>query len=114
MYRVRGLWAKSRSDQIIVFNLTNAVPMALPEDSDNTQRKRRVMLCPDEWTDDFGEEFYEHVLENGFYYLTPDYEWHANAESIPAPGMEQFRTPSADALQLSIDTLTRGTNTDDD
>ena len=114
VYRVRGVWAKCRSDQIIVFNLTNAVPMALPDDSEDAQRKRRVMLCPDEWTDDFGEEFYEHVLENGFFYLTPDSEWRTNAESIPAPGMAQFPTPSADALQLSIDTLMRGTNTDDE
>ncbi len=114
VYRVRGLWAKRYSDQIIVFNLTNAVPMAKPDDTEDTQRKRRVVLYPDEWTDDFGEEFYEHVLENGFYYLAPDYEWRTNAESIPAPGMKQFQTPSADALQLSIETLMRGTNTDDD
>ena len=113
MYRVRGIWAKRRNEQIIVFNLANAVPLAIPDQEDGTH-KRRVELCPDDWADDFGEEFYEHVLENGFYYLAPDYEWRTNAESIPAPGIEQFQTPSADALQLSIDTLMRGTNTDDD
>ena len=113
VYRVRGIWAKRYSEQIIVFNLANAVPMAVPDQEDN-QHKHRVALCPDDWADDFGEEFYEHVLENGFYYLAPDYEWRTNVESIPAPGMEQFPTPSADALQLSIDTLMRGTNTDDD
>jgi DNA invertase Pin-like site-specific DNA recombinase len=113
VYRVRGIWAKRYSEQIIVFNLANAMPMAMP-DQEDSQHKRRIALCPDDWADDFGEEFYEHVLENGFYYLAPNYEWRTNAESIPAPGMEQLPTPSADALQLSIDTLMRGTITNDD
>lgn len=113
VYRVRGIWAKRYSEQIIVFNLANAMPMAMP-DQEDSQHKRRIALCPDDWADDFGEEFYEHVLENGFYYLAPNYEWRTNAESIPAPGMEQLPTPSADSLQLSIDTLMRGTITNDD
>ncbi len=113
VYRVRGLWARQRNDQIMVFNLTNAMPMAIPTDKEDGQHKRRVALCPSEWTDDFGEEFYEHVLENGFFYLAPDYEWKTNAQSIPVPGFNQYQAPSAEELQLSIDNLTRGTNTDD-
>lgn len=113
VYRVRGLWARQRNDQIMIFNLTNAMPMAIPMDKEDGQHRRRVPLCPSEWTDDFGEEFYEHVLENGIFYLAPDYEWKTNAQSIPAPGIDQYQAPSAEALQLSIDNLTRGTNTDD-
>ena len=113
VYRVRGLWARQRNDQIMIFNLTNAMPMAIPTDKEDGQHKRRVALCPSEWTDDFGEEFYEHVLENGFFYLAPDYEWKTNAQSIPVPGFNQYQAPSAEELQLSIDNLTRGTNTDD-
>ena len=62
-------------------------------------------MCPAEWTDDFGEEFYEHVLENGFYYLTPDSEWRTTVASIPAPGIEQLTVPSAAELQLKIEEL---------
>lgn len=113
VYRVRGIWARQRNDQIMIFNLTNAMPMAIPTDKEDGQHKRRVALCPSEWTDDFGEEFYEHVLENGFFYLAPDYEWKTNAQSIPVPGFNQYQAPSAEELQLSIDNLTRGTNTDD-
>ena len=113
VYRVRGIWARQRNDQIMIFNLTNAMPMAIPTDKEDGQHKRRVALCPSEWTDDFGEEFYEHVLENGFFYLAPDYEWKTNAQSIPVPGINQYQAPSAEELQLSIDNLTRGTNTDD-
>ena len=110
IYRVRGTWAKRGSEQIIVFNLVNAVPamLMLPDNPDSTAR-RRTELIPAEWTDDFGDEFYEHILENGFYYLAPDSEWRTTAASIPAPGMEQFDVPTAEQLQLTIDNLTRGT-----
>lgn len=97
----------------MVFNLANAMPMATPSDIEEGQHKRRVALCPSGWEDDFGEEFYEHVLENGFYYLAPDYEWKTNAKSIPAPGIEQYQAPTAEALQLSIENLMRGTETND-
>lgn len=73
IYRVRGIWAKRGSEQIIVFNLANAVPAALVAANEaEGSTRRRIEMCPAEWTDDFGEEFYEHVLENGFYYLAPE------------------------------------------
>ncbi len=109
-YRVRGIWARRRNEQIIVFNLANAMPMVAPVEQEDGQHKRRIALCPTEWDDDFGEEFYEHILENDFYYLAPDYEWRTNAQSIPAPGIGQYQTPSEYDLQLSIDNLTRGMN----
>ena len=82
--------------------------MLIAPDGADTPAKRRVELCPDEWTDDFGDEFYEHTLENGFYYLAPDTEWQAQAQSIPAPGMQQYSIPTADELNTSIELLKRG------
>ena len=106
IYRIRGVWAMRGSEQIIVFNLVNAVPaVLLTPDGEQTAARRRVEMCPAEWTDDFGDEFYEHVLENGFYYLTPDSEWHTTAASIPAPGIEQLTVPSAAELQMKINEL---------
>ncbi len=106
IYRVRGVWAKRGMEQIIVFNLTDAVPaMLMTPDTENSSARKRMEMYPEEWTDDFGDEFYEHVLENGFYYLTPGSEWNANAESIPAPGMEQLSVPNEAALQLTMDEL---------
>ncbi len=114
MYKIRGIWAKRGEEQIIVFNLINAVPtvLVMPEGKDNTV-KRRIELCPEEWTDSFGEEFYEHTLENGFYYIAPNTEWQAQAESKPAPGMRQYTVPTDDELQLSINDLKRGTSQTD-
>lgn len=109
IYRVRGTWAKRGAEQIIVFNLVNAIPaMLVPSENADSTARRRTELCPAEWTDDFGEEFYEHILENGFYYLAPNSEWRTTAASVPAPGMEQFDVPTAEQLQLTIDNLTRG------
>ena len=108
LYRIRGTWAKRGQDEIIVFNLVNATPAVLiTQDTADNPVKRRVFMLPDEWTDDFGDEFYEHTLENGFFYLTPDADWHAQAESVPAPGIAQMRTPTAEDLQLSIELLRR-------
>ena len=68
-------------------------------------------MCPEEWNDDFGEEFYEHILENGFYYLTPDRDWQTTVSSIPAPGITQYMSPSAEALQLTMQDLMGGSET---
>ena len=98
-------------EQIIVFNLANAAPaMYIAEDGTDGAAKKRVSLCPEEWDDGFGEEFYEHNLENGFFYLTPNTSWNSQAESILAPGMEQFAGTSPEQLQMAIEDLKGGFN----
>ena len=114
MYRIRGTWAKRGSDEIIVFNLVNATPAVLvAADKEDSTVRRRVSLTPDEWIDDFGEEFYEHTLDNGFFYLMPDTEWNAQAASIPAPGIAQMSVPSTEELQMSIELLMKGVSSNE-
>ncbi|MGI6700746.1 MAG: recombinase family protein [Christensenellales bacterium] len=109
LYRIRGIWAQRSDEQIMVFNLANAVPAVLmPQYGKEIIPKRRVELCPEEWADDFGEEFYEHTLENGFFYIAPNSEWNTQAKSIPAPGMNRFSAPSPEQLQISMDLLKEG------
>lgn len=111
LYKIRGIWAKRLNEQIIVFNLSNAMPAVLVTiDGVENAVKRRVELCPDEWTDDFGEEFYEHTLENGFYYLTPYSDWRTGIQSIPAPGIKQYVIPTSEELQKSLGTIKEGTD----
>ena len=110
-YKIRGTWARRGKEQIIVFNLPNAVPiMTVPPENGEDAKAKKVTLCPEEWADDFGEEFYEHTLENGFYYIAPNTEWQSQAKSILAPGMEQFVSTTPEQLQMSIEELKRGTN----
>ena len=108
-YKIRGIWAQKREEMIIVFNLVNAVPVTyLPALKTKNGRKKGTDLYPMEWEDDFGEEFYEHVLDNGFYYLAPEEDWNSEAESIPAPGIKQFEVPTVEELESRVKRLSRG------
>jgi len=109
VYKIRGIWAKKKNEQIIVFNLCNAVPAIITEGDNNAKRKKQVEFCPEEWNDDFGAEFYEHILDNDFYYLSPNASWQADAISIPAPGILQVELPSEQDLQISIEDLKKET-----
>ena len=111
-YRVRGSWASRGVDQIIVFSLQNAEPAAYLEDADEAKRRRRTTLCPDEWQDNFGDEFYDYALENSFYFLAPRREWNSQAASIPVPGTSQVEVLNDDQLLARIDTLKEGGLTD--
>ena len=113
VYKIRGIWARRKTEQIIVFNLANAVPVIISDDEteNSPKRKKRLELCPDEWNDDFGSEFYDHVLENDFYYLSPYSDWNADATSIPAPGIPRFAPPSLGDLQAHIEELRKETET---
>ena len=115
VYKIRGTWASHRNEQIIVFNLPNAIPAMLMDNgnSEKVKVRRRVELCPEEWEDGFGEEFYEHTLENGFYYVASNTDWNSQAKSILAPGMKQFISTSQEELQITIDDLMRGVIAED-
>lgn len=115
VYKIRGTWASRGLEQIIVFNLPNAVPATLlpSEDGEASKAKRRVEFCPAEWDGEFGDGFYEHALDNGFYYIAPHAEWNSQARSILAPGMEPFSSVSPEQLQMSIENIMRGIGTED-
>lgn len=114
VYKIRGTWATRGSEQIIVFNLPNAAPSTLlpSDDGDVSKAKRRIEFYPEEWDGEFGDGFYEHALDNGFYYIAPNTEWNSQARSILAPGIEQFSSASPEQLQMSIDNLMRGIGAD--
>ena len=113
MYKIRGVYARRKEEQIIVFILPNALPTMLIQKADeNDGSKTRVEMFPEEWADDFGEEFYEHVLENDFYYLSPGTEWDAQKQSIPAPGIEQ-NAGSLEELQQSMERISNRGHEDD-
>jgi len=115
VYKIRGTWASRKNEQIIVFNLPNAIPAMLlaNNDPEKVKIRRRIELCPEEWESDFGEEFYEHTIENGFYYIAPNTDWNSQAKSILAPGMEQFIPSSQEELQTKINDLMGGMNNED-
>lgn len=104
-YRIRGVWAKRGAEQIIVFNFVNASPVVLMPGEGEQAKNKRIELCPEEWEDGFGEEFYEHVVDNGFYYLAPGSGWGSQSQSIPAPGIKQYTSTSDEELQQRMERL---------
>ena len=108
VYKIRGLWVQRGDEQIIIFNLTKAIPAVFIVSDDEEQSSKRIELCPDEWADDFGEDFYDHIIENEFYYLALNSEWQTYASCIPAPGIDQYAVPSAEDLKRDMEKLTKG------
>ena len=107
-YRIRGTWVCRGNEQIIVFNLPNAMPMlTVPKSDASGTTSHRVQLCPEEWEDDFGAEFYDHTLDNGFYYIAPNSEWRSQAQSVLASHPQSYMSKSDEQLQMSIDLLRR-------
>ncbi len=109
LYRIQGTWVARDSDQIIVFNLSNAVPAAFMEQDSQADaspaKYRRVELCPAEWSNSFGEEFYAHAIQNSFYYLAPRGDWKAQMPSQAVPGMEQSFPLTGGELEESVTQL---------
>lgn len=115
-YHIRGSWAARARDEIIVFPLTGAMPSAyvdITEEESEEIKRRRTDLCPDEWSESFGEEFYDHALEHSFYFLAPKTEWRSDTKSVIAPGIPQMPVKTEDELEISIEQLKdKGDNTD--
>ena len=117
IYHIRGSWAARARDEIIVFSLSNAVPSAyletVSEEEIEESRKRRVELCPKEWSETFGEEFYAYALDNSFYFLAPKTDWKADTKPIVAPGIRQHSVLTENELDLHIEQLRQKGETED-
>ena len=113
IYKVRGTWMTRGDERIILFNLCSAVGAVLVEiPGQDGVKKRRAEFFPEEWEGEFGDEFYDHIAENDIYYLSGDTEWRAGKASIPAPGIEQFSTPSEeDVKSLAEELIKEAKNT---
>ena len=108
VYKIRGIWAKNRDKQIIIFDLTNAMPAVWLDNESDGRKRKRVNLCPDEWIDGFGEEFYEHVIDNEYYYLSSKADWQSDSKRIHAPGFKQFDIPDVQDMNERISLLIKG------
>lgn len=104
-YRIRGSWAARGRDEIIVFTLVNAMPAAFMEtvaDDSEEVKRRRVEMCPEEWNESFGDDFYEYALDNSFFFLAPKTDWKADVKSIAPPGIQQFQVKTEEELDSTI------------
>ncbi|GHU80180.1 resolvase [Clostridia bacterium] len=106
IYRVRGVWASRRDDEIIVFNLSEAAAAILcAVNESDVPAKKRVVTFPEEWESEFGMEFYQYGIANQFQQLSPKADWKADSKCRPVPDTMQFDVMSDVDLQDMIDGL---------
>lgn len=103
-YRVRGTWIAHGNDEIIVFDVSQAVPSTIIEEGDAERgiHKTRVDFIPEEWGDSFGEEFYSFCINNGLYYIRIPEDWKAQIKSRAVPNAKQLPIMTEKDLQESI------------
>ena len=71
------------------------------DDSEEVKR-RRVAMCPEEWNESFGDDFYEYALDNSFFFLAPKTDWKSDVKSVAPPGIQQFQVKTEEELDISI------------
>lgn len=104
-YRIRGIWASNGSNQIIVFNLKDALTVITCEvesTEDSAAKKKQFETFPEEWGTQFGADFYEHSIQNEILLHS---DWKAETKSRPVKQSEQISLLSPDELQCSIEHL---------
>ena len=97
-YKIVGTWIEKGDDQLVIFNLANARPSAVIEPENEDGRRTRVKICPEEWEDSFGSEFYDFALENGLYYLPDNARLGADVKSTAIPSEIQVAVMHPEAL----------------
>ena len=100
-YRILGTWIEKGADCIMVFNLTKAMPIAevVNEEEREQIRKRRTAVCPEEWEDTFGDEFYEFSMDNELYYLKSIPSLRSGVKARNADGQQITLLTQAEVLE---------------
>lgn len=93
VYKVFGTLIQKGNEQIVIFNLSGAMPnVTVTEELENTDKTvhKKIAICPEEWGDSFGNEFYNFSMENILYYLPQNTDLKANEKSRPIAGQLPF------------------------
>lgn len=105
-YRIMGNLIKRGADEIIIFNLENAMPVVIIDDinKNNKQVKKKVSMCPEEWDNSFGEEFYAYCI-GSLYYLPTGTDWRASVKCKDVDGQQPFEIMSEGEIISGFETL---------
>ncbi len=114
-YKIIGTWIEKGSDQLVIFNLSNAMPSTVIEPEGEEKRRQRVQICPEEWAENFGSEFYDFSIDNGIYYLPENARLNASVKSTAVEnGQVSISIMPTDQLLVEAETLrTRMVETDE-
>lgn len=54
------------------------------------EKKKRIGVCPEDWEDSFGSEFYDYVAENELYYLPQNTDLGLSSRGSPLTNQLPF------------------------
>ena len=100
-YRILGTTIEKGNDRIIIFNLSNGMPSVLVTDDEygeEEKRKKRMQICPEEWGDSFGSEFYDFSLDNSLYYSNGTEKLYSDEKSRAVGGQLPFKLLTTDEV----------------
>ena len=100
-YRILGTTIEKSNDRIIIFNLQGGMPSVLVTDDecgDEEKRKKRIQICPEEWGDSFGSEFYDFSLDNSLYYSNGNDNLYSGQKSRAVDGQVSFKVLTTDEV----------------
>lgn len=103
-YIVRGTYLEQGLERIIVFDVSSAISAAYVECEEDGKR-RRVLLCPDDWNGSFGEEFYDFIVQNDLYYIRRNTLWGSQSEANAVPNGVEFDTPTRSSIDMAIESI---------
>ncbi len=83
-YHIRGTWLCQDHEEIILFDISKAISATYVDCETEEGKRRRVLLCPEEWNDSFGEDFYDFCIQNSFYYIRSGSSWNTQAKGVAA------------------------------
>ncbi len=101
-YRILGTWIHKRNDRIMIFNLSNAMPIATMFLNPEETRRKRMPICPEEWGDTFGQEFYDFSAENSLYYSSNNVRLGSAEKCHVVAGQEDFQRMTQDEVVASV------------
>lgn len=113
-YRIMGTWIEKGNDRIMTFNLSNAMPMMQVPGNETSSRKKSVAVCPEEWEQSFGDEFYEFSLQNNLYYAANKLPINSGAQSVAVSGSEQLALPTTEDVMTSYESIKKGRENPDE
>ena len=102
-YISRGTFLSQGNEKIIVFDVSGAISAAYVQCEEDGKR-RRVLVCPDEWNGSFGEEFYDFILQNDLYYIRTSGIWGSQSKAVPF-GKSGVSVPTENDIRVSMDIL---------
>lgn len=115
-YRILGTWIEKGPDCIMTFNLMKAMPIVEITNAEEQEsiRKRRMAICPEEWEESFGDEFYEFSMDNELYYLKSVPSLQSSVKCRDVEGQQQLTLLSREEIIESATQIRTGVKTTDE